>query len=71
MQANAPTVRVLLSDPGCEAARRPSTETGEGYRSFVSGIRLSIERLRDLTKNTGTVQCHLYSMTKGDEVDAA
>jgi transcriptional regulator with XRE-family HTH domain len=62
VQANAPIVRVLLLDPDCEAAGQRAAEIGEGYGSFVSGLRLSIERLRDLAKETGTVQCHLYSM---------
>ncbi len=62
VQANAPTLRVLLLDPDCEAASQRATEIGEGYSSFLSGLHLSIERLRDLAKETGTVQCHLYSL---------
>jgi hypothetical protein len=62
VQANAPTVRVLLLDPECEAARRRAAEIGEGYGSFRSGVRLSIELLSDLADETGTVQCHLYSL---------
>lgn len=62
VQANAPTVRVLLLDPECEAAGHRAAEIGEGYGSFISGLRLSIERLRDLAQETGKVECHLYSM---------
>lgn len=60
VQANSRTVRVLLLDPDGEAARRRAAEIGEGYGSFRSGVRLSIELLRDLADETGTVQCHLY-----------
>ncbi|MGH3767474.1 MAG: helix-turn-helix domain-containing protein [Pseudonocardiaceae bacterium] len=62
VQANTPTVRVLLLDPDCEAAHQRAAEIREGYDSFLSGLLLSIERLRDLAKEMGTVQCHLYSM---------
>ncbi|MGH3975655.1 MAG: CYTH domain-containing protein, partial [Pseudonocardiaceae bacterium] len=55
-------MRVLLLDPDCEAAHRRAAEISEGYSSFLSGILLSIERLRDLAEETGTVQCHLYSL---------
>jgi hypothetical protein len=58
----APSVRALLLDPDCEAARRRAAETGEGFESFTSGIRLSIARLRELNEQTGTVCCHLYTM---------
>lgn len=62
VRASAPTVRVLLLDPDCEAAHRRAAEISESYSSFLSGIRLSIERLHDLAEETGTVQCHLYSL---------
>ncbi len=62
VQTSAPTVRVLLLDPDCKAAHRRAREIGEGYGSFASGIHLSIERVRDLAEETGTVQCHLYSL---------
>jgi transcriptional regulator with XRE-family HTH domain len=62
IQAKAPTVEALLLDPDCEAAERRAAAIGEGYGSFVAGIRLSIERLRDLADTTGTVRCHLYSL---------
>ncbi len=62
VRASAPTVRVLLLDPDCEAAHRRAAEISEGYSSFLNGIRLSIERLRDLAEETGAVQCHLYSL---------
>jgi hypothetical protein len=62
VQASAPTVRVLLLDPDCEAACRRAAEIGEGYGSFLRGLRLSIELLRDLADETGTVQCYLYAL---------
>jgi len=62
VQANKTTVRALLLDPDCEAAHRRATEIGEGHGSFANGIRLAIERLRELAEDTGTVRCHLYSL---------
>jgi len=62
IQASAPTVAVLLLDPDCEAAERRAAEIGESHASFAAGIRLSVERLRELDDQTGTVTCHLYSI---------
>lgn len=62
VQRAAPTVRVLLLDPDCPAAERRAAEIGEGHASFTAGIRLSIERLRELNAETGTVCCHLYTL---------
>jgi hypothetical protein len=59
---SAPTVAVLLLDPDCEAAERRAAEIGEGYASFAAGIRLSIEKLRELHKAINTVTCHFYSI---------
>jgi len=56
----AVTLQVLLLDPDCAAAHRRANEIGETYRSFSAGIRLSIERLRDLAADGATVRCHLY-----------
>lgn len=44
-----------------ERAGQRAAEIGESYGSFASGIRLSIERLRDLAKEIDTVQGHRYS----------
>lgn len=54
------TVRVLLLDPDGEAAHRRADEIGETYGSFAAGIRLSIERLRDLAGDGADVQAHVY-----------
>ena len=62
VQQGTPTVRALLLDPDCEAARRRAAEVGEEFQSFASGIRLSIARLRELNEQTGTVCCYLYTM---------
>lgn len=62
VQRGTPTVRALLLDPDCEAARRRADEIGEGFESFASGIHLSIARLRELNEQTGTVCCYLYTM---------
>jgi transcriptional regulator with XRE-family HTH domain len=62
VQQGTPTVRALLLDPDCDAARRRAAEIGEGFPSFASGIRLSIARLRELNEQTGTVRCYLYTM---------
>jgi hypothetical protein len=62
VQRGTPTVRALLLDPDCEAARRRAAEIGEGFESFTSGIRLSIARLRELNEQIGTVCCYLYTM---------
>ncbi|MGH3772326.1 MAG: helix-turn-helix domain-containing protein [Pseudonocardiaceae bacterium] len=62
VQRGTSTVRALLLDPDCEAARRRAAEIGEGLESFTAGIRLSITRLRELNEQTGTVCCHLYTM---------
>jgi hypothetical protein len=62
IQQGSLTVRALLLDPDSEAAQRRAAEIGEGYASFASGIRLSIERLRELNEQTGTVTCHLYTL---------
>jgi len=62
VQQGSPTVRALLLDPNCEAARRRAAEVGEAFESFASGIRLSIARLRELNEQTGTVSCYLYTM---------
>lgn len=58
----APTVRVLLLDPDCEAAHRRASEVGESYGSFSSGIRLSIERLRELAAAGVDVEGHIYDL---------
>jgi transcriptional regulator with XRE-family HTH domain len=62
IQRNGPVVRVLLLNPNCPATERRAAEIGEGYASFAAGIRLSIERLRELDAETGAVRCHLYAM---------
>jgi hypothetical protein len=55
-------VHALLLDPDSEAAARRAAEIGEGYASFAAGIRFSIERLRELNEQTGTVGCWLYTL---------
>lgn len=62
IQKSKPAVRVLLLDPDCPAAERRAAEIGESFGSFAAGIRLSVERLRELNAETGTVQCHLYDL---------
>lgn len=62
VQRSAPTVRALLLDPDCPAAERRAAEIRESYASFAAGIRLSIERLRELDAQTGSVRCDLYTM---------
>lgn len=62
VRAHAPRVRVLLLDPESEASRRRAVEIGEGHDSFTAGIRLAVERLRELAAETGTVECHLYAL---------
>lgn len=62
IQRSTPTVRVLLLDPGCPATERRAAEIGESHASFAAGIRLSIERLRELDAETGAVRCHLYTL---------
>ncbi|WP_033288379.1 helix-turn-helix domain-containing protein [Amycolatopsis jejuensis] len=56
------TVRVLLLDPDGEAAVRRATEIGETLGSFAAGIRLSIERLRDLAAEGAEVEVHTYDV---------
>ncbi|QKV74519.1 helix-turn-helix domain-containing protein [Amycolatopsis sp. Hca4] len=56
------TVRVLLLDPDGEAARRRADEIGETYGSFAAGIRLSIERLRDLATEGADIEVHVYNI---------
>lgn len=53
-------VRILLLDPDGEAAERRAAEIGETYGSFAAGIRLSVERLRDLSAEGADIQAHLY-----------
>lgn len=62
IQEAKPAVRVLLLDPDCPAAERRAAEIGESLGSFAAGIRLSVERLRELNDEIGTVQCHLYGL---------
>jgi hypothetical protein len=62
IQQSTPVVRVLLLDPDCPAAERRAAEIGEGYGSFAAGVRLSIERLKELGAETGTVRCDLYTI---------
>jgi hypothetical protein len=62
IQTSRPSVAALLLDPECEAAARRAAEIGESFGSFAVGIQLSIERLRELNEQTGTVTCHLYSL---------
>lgn len=59
VRGGAPDVSVLLLDPDCDAARRRSAEIGEAHASLAAGIRVSIERLRELAEETGTVRCRL------------
>lgn len=54
------TVRVLLLDPDGEAARRRADEIDETHGSFTAGIRLSIERLRDLAADGADIEAHVY-----------
>jgi hypothetical protein len=62
IQASRSAVTALLLDPECEAAQRRAAEIGESFGSFAAGIRLSVERLRELHEQTGTVTCYLYSI---------
>lgn len=55
-------VRVLLLDPDGEAALRRAAEIGETPGSFSAGIRLSIERLRDLAADGAAVEAHVYDV---------
>jgi transcriptional regulator with XRE-family HTH domain len=45
--------RVFLLDPDCHAARLRAGEIGETPAAFTSGIRLAIERLRELAGQPG------------------
>jgi hypothetical protein len=62
VQTSTPVVEVPLLDPDCEAAERRAAEIRESFESFAAGLRLSIERLRELNTQTATVTCHLYSI---------
>jgi hypothetical protein len=62
IQSSRPAVTALLLDPECEAAQRRAAEIGESFGSFAAGIRLSVERLRELDQEIGTVACYLYSI---------
>lgn len=53
------TLRVLLAAPDSEAAAKRAVEIGESPESFVSGIRLSIARVRELA-DTVDLQVYLY-----------
>jgi transcriptional regulator with XRE-family HTH domain len=53
--------RVYLLDPECAAARARAGEIGEPPAAFASGIRLSIERLRELAGQAcGHMAVYLY-----------
>jgi len=62
VRESAPTVCVLLLDPDCEAAHRRAAEIGESYATFSSGIRMSIERLRELAEDGVHVEAHTYAL---------
>jgi hypothetical protein len=62
VQDSAPTVRALLLDPDSASAQRRAAEIGEFYDSFAAGIRFSIERLRELNRQTATVTCWTYDL---------
>ncbi|MFC0439408.1 XRE family transcriptional regulator [Kutzneria buriramensis] len=57
-----PVVRVLLLDPDSEAAHRRASEIGESYTTFSGGIRMSIERLRELAADGVQVEAHTYAL---------
>jgi transcriptional regulator with XRE-family HTH domain len=60
IRKHATAVRAMLLDPDGEAARRRAAEIDETYGSFAAGIRLSIERLRDLAAEGGDIEVHVY-----------
>lgn len=62
VKRSASRVRVLLLDPDCEAAHRRAAEIGESYGTFSSGVRLSIERLRELAAAGVQVEGHVYDL---------
>jgi transcriptional regulator with XRE-family HTH domain len=62
VRRSSPTVRVLLLDPDCEAAHRRAAEIGESYATFSGGIRMSIERLRELADDGVHVEDHTYTL---------
>lgn len=55
------TLRVLVLDPDCPAARRRADEIGESPQSFAAAAALSEARLRDLADHSGaTVEVYRY-----------
>jgi hypothetical protein len=62
VRKTGPAVRVLLLDPDCEAAHRRAAEIGESYTTFSGGIRMSIERLRELASDGVHVEAHTYAL---------
>lgn len=62
VRERATIIRVLLLDPEGDAAHRRADEIGETHGSFIAGIRLSIERVRDLADDGVDLQCHVYDV---------
>ena len=55
-------MRVLLLDPDCEGIHRRADEIHESYGSFSAGIRLSLERLAELTDDGADLEVKLYDI---------
>ncbi|MFC0546626.1 helix-turn-helix domain-containing protein [Kutzneria chonburiensis] len=62
VRKSSPAVRVLLLDPDSEAAHRRAAEIGESHATFSGGIRMSIERLRELAADGVQVEAHTYAL---------
>jgi predicted XRE-type DNA-binding protein len=53
-------LRVLLLNPDSEAVAHRAAEIGESNGSFAAGIRLSIERIKELATEGRSVEVYIY-----------